>query len=497
MKKTIVWTVAGSDSCGAAGLQADLKTFQALNVYGCSIITAVTAQNSENVTSINYMSSDFVRSQIDVLKKNFWPAAIKIGMMGNGENLQEIMSFLSNYAGHVVLDPIFSASSGSDLYATSFIDYKNHLLKLFPFVTLVTPNLVEAEKILGRLLLSSTEIEKGALDILALGVKSVLIKGGHFGTGKFSQDYWTDGKDSFWLAGERYNRQNYRGTGCVLASVIAAKLALGCELKDALVMGKMYVSRAIRCATKLHKNHFVLNHENKTFKQIDLPYLASCSLLNSPPVFKSCGPESLGLYPIVDNVTWLKKLLPLGVTTIQLRIKDKVGKQLENEIQAGIKIANYYNARLFINDYWEYALQHHAYGVHLGQNDLHHADLKAIRDSGLRLGISTHCFYEVARAHAIRPSYIACGPIFPTTSKVMPFSPQGVKQLKKWCQLLDYPLVAIGGIDYKKLPQILQTQVSGVAMISAIVQSQNPTQTTKLMLAKIPLPPTLLVGGRG
>ena len=200
--------------------------------------------------------------------------------------------------------------------------------------------------------------------------------------------------------------------------------------------------------------------------------------------FPSCGPEALGLYPVVDSSEWLKKLLPLGVSTIQLRSKDKNIAEVEEEIKASVAIAESYKARLFINDYWLLAIKHGAYGVHLGQEDLDTADLVQIHQAGLRLGVSTHSLDEVNRALSIEPSYLAFGPIYPTSSKPMAFVPQGLKKLKAWCERLDYPVVAIGGISLERMPEVLATGVNGVAMISAITQAKDPIAATREFLKK-------------
>lgn len=120
--------------------------------------------------------------------------------------------------------------------------------------------------------------------------------------------------------------------------------------------------------------------------------------------------------------------------------------------------------------------------MHLGQEDINTADIKMIFKAGLRLGISTHSYYEVARAHSLKPSYMACGPIFSTTSKMMPFVPQGLIQLKRWRRTLDYPLVAIGGINLERLPDVLMTNVDGIALISDITETQDPIARTKQLL---------------
>jgi hydroxymethylpyrimidine kinase/phosphomethylpyrimidine kinase/thiamine-phosphate diphosphorylase len=471
----IAWTIAGSDSSGCAGIQADLKTFHQLGVHVCSVITAVTAQNINQMTDVEYVNN--TAAQIAILEKEKLPTAIKIGMLGK----VDLLPFLKKYSGKVVLDPVMISSSGQKLFYTQQPNYISSLQKIFPFIDLLTPNKYEAEALTGLIINSSADIEAAADKIISLGVKSVLIKGGHLTNDKLSQDYWTDGTDSFWLANVRQANQQVRGTGCTLSSAIAAALALGYQMKDALVVGKMYVTQGIR----LSNGSSLLQHAGWPENESDLPYLSLKPLQGMPTAFMRCGQEALGLYPIVDHTAWLQQLLPLGVKTIQLRIKDKQGVALENEIKQAVQLANQYNARLFINDYWELAIRYHAYGVHLGQGDLVHADIRQIRETGLRLGISTHCYYEVARAHAFRPSYMACGPIYPTTSKMMPFAPQGIPALHRWRRTLNYPLVAIGGINLDRLPDVLSTKVDGVAMISAITKAKNSVRITQKLLTAI------------
>jgi len=483
MKQEIVWTIAGSDSSGGAGIQADLKTFQNLGVHGCSVITAVTAQNNQAIQKIEFISGKSIESQIQSLNHDFFPKAIKIGMLGNLSILEKVLDYLRTYSGYVVLDPIILSSSGNHLVDTDITNYISQIKKIFSLVDVITPNISEAENILGRNIKSHQDVENAASEILSLGAKSVLIKGGHFQQDHFSQDYWTNGLESFWLSNKRYPDRNYRGTGCTLSSAITACLALGYTIKDAIVIAKMYVNRGIRLAEIMHDDAALLNHSAWPQEEVDLPYMTQQPIHEVPEKFIACG--ALGLYPVVDSIDWIKKLLPLGVKTIQLRIKNKYGIELEKEIKESINIAKKYHAKLFINDYWELAITLGAYGVHLGQEDLNTADINKIRKANLRLGISTHCYYEVARAHAFNPSYIACGPIFPTTSKIMSFAPLGISQLKRWRQTLHYPLVAIGGINIKNINDVLQTSVNGIALISAITQAQDPIDATNKLLSRM------------
>ncbi|WP_105664345.1 thiamine phosphate synthase [Cronobacter dublinensis] len=194
-------------------------------------------------------------------------------------------------------------------------------------------------------------------------------------------------------------------------------------------------------------------------------------------------PRRLGLYPVVDSVGWIARLLEAGVRTLQLRIKDKTDADVEADVRAAIDLGKRYHARLFINDYWRLAIKHQAYGVHLGQEDLQTADLDAIRAAGLRLGVSTHDDMEIDVALAVRPSYIALGHVFPTQTKQMPSAPQGLAQLTAHVQRLgDYPTVAIGGISLARAPAVLETGVGSIAVVSAITQAADWRAATQQLL---------------
>ncbi len=196
--------------------------------------------------------------------------------------------------------------------------------------------------------------------------------------------------------------------------------------------------------------------------------------------------QRLGLYPVVDSVDWIEKLLLWGVRTLQLRIKNPEQPDLEAQIIRAIELGKQYQARLFINDYWQLAIQHGAYGVHLGQEDLETTDLNAIHQAGLRLGISTHDPKELDQALNIRPSYVALGHIFPTQTKEMPSKPQGLANLAEAVlQSGDMPSVAIGGISEDRVDAVLATGVGSIALVSAITKAQDPEAVTKRLLAKI------------
>lgn len=481
--KPIVWSIAGSDSGGGAGIQADLATFQDFAVHGCTVITAITAQNSFAVGYVAVTPRRALAAQINALDSDLPAHAIKLGMMASEEVVEMVTRYLEDYPGFVVCDPVIRASSGDSLLTGEAAEVMRE--RLLARVDLLTPNRNEAEALLGRELHGLDEVEQGARDIVALGARSVLITGGHFDARDgLRLDYWTDVTDGFWLLGQNVETVNSHGSGCTLSAAVTAAVARGYGLGDALVLAKAYVTQGLRLSSQLGGGPGAVAHMGWPNHWRDLPTISHQLPVGAPRPFPGCdGP--LGLYPVVDSVAWIERLLPLGVTTIQLRIKDKQGEALRAEIESAVAVARQHGARLFINDYWQEAIAAGAYGVHLGQEDLRTADIDAIRAAGLRLGVSTHSYFEIAAAHAVRPSYIALGPIYATTSKVMPFAPQGTAQLRKWVALLGerYTLTAIGGIDGKRAPEVLATGVGSCAMISAITGAEDVEATVADLLA--------------
>lgn len=200
--------------------------------------------------------------------------------------------------------------------------------------------------------------------------------------------------------------------------------------------------------------------------------------------FKNCGNTPLGIYPVVDRAYKLRPLYEVGITTAQLRTKDKfTGQELENEVIEAIKISEEYNARFFLNDFWELGIKHKAYGVHLGQEDIQEADVQAILDAGIRLGISTHTPKEIDIALDFEPSYLAIGPIYEPISKKLTYDTVGTEDLKRWAKNVDYPIVAIGGITIDNIEDVAKTKAaSGIAMISDVLEEGEVSKTRTIAL---------------
>jgi hydroxymethylpyrimidine/phosphomethylpyrimidine kinase len=254
MTTTIALTIAGSDSSGGAGIQADLKSFAALGVYGASVITALTAQNTKGVIAIHAVPADFVIAQIDAVFGDLDVGAVKIGMVAQPATIDAIAAGLKRWsAKHVVLDPVMVATSGDRLLAAEAIEALR--TKLIPRAALITPNLPEAAALLGEPVAeNAAEIERQGRRLLALGCPAVLIKGGH-GQGTESIDYLFRGERTVALAAPRLVTKNTHGTGCSLSSAIAAGLAKGEEMETAVRNAKAFVSAAIAAADGFGVGH--------------------------------------------------------------------------------------------------------------------------------------------------------------------------------------------------------------------------------------------------
>jgi thiamine-phosphate pyrophosphorylase/hydroxymethylpyrimidine kinase/phosphomethylpyrimidine kinase/thiamine-phosphate diphosphorylase len=189
--------------------------------------------------------------------------------------------------------------------------------------------------------------------------------------------------------------------------------------------------------------------------------------------FPKCNDIPLGIYPIVDRAYKLRPLYEVGITTAQLRTKDKFfGQELEDEVKEAIKISEEFNARFFLNDFWELGIKYKAYGIHLGQEDIQEADVKAILSAGIRLGISTHTPQEIDIALDFSPSYLAIGPIYEPISKKLTYDTVGTELLKMWAKKVNYPIVAIGGITIENIDEVAKLKVaSGIAMISDVLEN--------------------------
>jgi len=259
-------TIATSDSGGGAGVQADLKTFSALGCFGTSVLAALTAQNTHEVRGIEAMPPDFVSLQIDTVLDDIGTDAVKIGMLFNGKIMEVVAERLKAHnVQKVVLDPVMVAKSGAKLIKDEAIETIKDAL--FPLSTVITPNLPEAETLLGTNISDQSEMEAAARKLLDLGPHAVLLKGGHFSNQK-SVDCLVlnapdeNGNDLYWYKSERIHTKNTHGTGCTLSSAIAAGLAKGMKLPESVQEAKNYITEAIAAGSeyRLGQGHGPLHH---------------------------------------------------------------------------------------------------------------------------------------------------------------------------------------------------------------------------------------------
>ena len=252
-------TIAGSDSSGGAGIQADLKTFTTLGVYGMSVITAVTAQNTCKVFAIENINEEIVRKQLDAVFNDIRPDSIKIGMTSSSKIIEVIAERLSYYkAQNIVLDPVLISTSGTKLLDSNAITTLQK--KLFPLSELITPNIPEGEVISGLIIQSKKEMEIAAKKIFDTYGCKVLLKGGH--RIEDSCDYFFDGTKGIWFEEKKIDNPNTHGTGCTLSSAICANLALEKNISDSIYNAKQYISNAISAMLDLGKGSGPLNQLN-------------------------------------------------------------------------------------------------------------------------------------------------------------------------------------------------------------------------------------------
>ena len=471
MTRPTVLSIAGSDCTGGAGIQADNATVLAMGGLPCNVVTAITAQNSQGVRDVCITPSEVLVSQWQSVMAETQPSAIKLGMLGNEHTLEHIAHQLQELQAinvPVVCDPVLKATAGGLL-----IDKPAAYRALLPYVQVFTPNQEEFCEIFEVTADSLDTLMSAAQSIAAEHKIGLVITGGDSTLSDDAVDICVLEGQSFFMHSARQSTPHTHGSGCSFSSALATALARGYRQVDAAVLAKTYLNQGLTQPPVSGLPRAGVQHTYFPNQVKCLPAISK-SATKTTTEFSAIGCE-LGPYPVVDSVEWIEKCLKEGVKTLQLRVKEVDAEQLEAMIIKTIELGRHHHARVFINDYWQLAVKHGAYGVHLGQEDLDIADIEAICKAGLKLGISNHSWFELARGLSLTPSYIAIGPIYETTTKQMPFAPQGLTQLQEWVRLLDshYPIVAIGGIDLSNASDVLATGVGSVAMVRAVTEANN------------------------
>ena len=498
--KPIVWSIAGTDSGGGAGLAADLRVADAFGVHLCPVVAAVTAQNSVGVARIEPVSAELLDAQLATLARDMPPRAVKTGLLGSVAAVETVARWIDRLraqppAGEgtdgrvvaLVIDPVLGASTGARFADAAVLQAYRDLL--LPRATLITPNRAEAAALLGAASPSVQAVPAMARALRVgvgadgLGADAVCITGGDSPDADGMAIDWIETAHAQgWLALPRIATGNRHGTGCTFAGGAAAALALGFVAADALVLAKMATAAALRHGYAAGAGAGPV-HARPGFAcdPQDLPRMSFGEAPRFAPIeaVPSGTPtEDFGLYGIVSALEPLQGALAAGIRTLQLRVKAppqadaRWQEDLRRLAAAAIAACRDAGATLFLNDHWRLAMALGADGVHLGQEDLlamGESDREELARSGIALGVSSHSLWELARARSLAPRYIACGPVWPTTTKDMPWRPQGPANLAWWCAMAGRPVTAIGGIlDPEDVFEAARCGAAGVCVVRAL-----------------------------
>lgn len=461
----IIWSIAGTDSGGGAGLAADQRAADAFGVHLCPVVSAVTAQSTTAVTRIEAVPSDWLEAQLAALAHDLPPRAIKAGLLGSAANARVLARWVDRQRERgpvaLVVDPVLRASTGARFADEALMQaYREALL---PRASAITPNQREAAALLGCDMQTDapTDVPALAASLRALGAGAVLVTGGDAATPALSHDWLDSPHARGWLTLPRVDTPHHHGSGCTFATSLAAALALGWVAADAAVLAKMATTHALRHARAVGRGAGpVAAREGFGNDPSLLPRL---SVDGQAPAHwpERARAREPGVYAIVDSAERVEAVLRARPTvdTLQLRMKRPAGlgeaqwaAQLHEAIERSQRAADLAGVTLVVNDHWRIALQAGARALHLGQEDLlalspaDRAALQAARDQGVQLGISSHSLWELCRAAALRPDLIACGPVWVTTTKDMPWVPQGLDNLAWWAHMAPAPVVGIGGV---------------------------------------------------
>jgi hydroxymethylpyrimidine kinase/phosphomethylpyrimidine kinase/thiamine-phosphate diphosphorylase len=475
----LIWSIAGTDSGGGAGLSADQRAADAMGVHCCTVVAGITAQSTTEVSHIEATPAAVLQAQLDTLAADVPPRVIKTGLLGSTENVRVLAHFVDRLRQDgplaLVVDPVLRASTGAALADAELRSaYRDLLLTR---ATVITPNQSEAVALLGEGCPGEVPAQSRALR--ALGCEAVVITGGDAAVisrhDSLALDWLDTPHTQGWLSLPRKNTPHNHGTGCTFATALAAALALGWVLADAAVLAKMAATHALRHARPVGRGVGpVIAREGFASDPTLLPQL---SLGPEAPAAWASRPRGRapGLYAIVDSAERAAAVLSARPTvdTLQLRMKRPAGLNdgdwsatLTDAISRSQAAADAAGVLLVVNDHWQTALQAGARALHLGQEDLlalSAQELQRVQSGcaeGLQLGISSHSLWELCRAAALAPSHIACGPVWATTTKDMPWRPQGLDNLAWWAHMAPAPVVAIGGI-------LQPAQLQAVAAIGA------------------------------
>lgn len=476
-------TIAGSDSGGGAGIQADLRTFAALGVHGSSVITAVTAQNTQGVVDSAGIPAALVEEQLDAVLVDIGADAIKTGMLYDEHIIETVVSRCKfHQLPGLVVDPVMAATSGDALLNYKGIDVMRE--KLLPCAAVTTPNREEASALCGFYIETADDLRRAAREINSLGAEFVIITGlQHEGQ---SIDFCYDGAEFNALRGPIIDTANTHGTGCSFSAALTAWLAKGADPWTAAGMAKKYVTSGLRWSYRIGRGNSPINHMAAFLPgRLDDPDI----LTYRAEVFNSWGRRlQLPDFPLLNVIIGgdlcegkdysdLTKMAVLnGARLIQLREKDWDTRRLVDTAAEMGRICRRYGALFVVNDRVDVAAASGADGVHIGQDDMNPIMARALLGPEKIIGVSAGNITEALAAVAAGADYLGVGPVYPTISKDCKYDAGGPELVAEINDKVSVPIVAIGGITPENTQPLIKAGADGVAVISAILGANDPVR---------------------
>jgi hydroxymethylpyrimidine kinase/phosphomethylpyrimidine kinase/thiamine-phosphate diphosphorylase len=513
-RKSVVLTIAGSDPSGGAGVQADLRVIEALGCVGLSAITALTVQNSQDVKAVHPVPADVLYAQIEAVLDDVTVHAVKIGMLGGEAQVRAVAEALRRFRPpNVVLDPVLASTGGVPLLDDA--GQAALISELLPLCDLVTPNLEEAQRFTGVTTATPEGMQEAGERLLKRGVYAVLVKGGHL-PGPSAQDMLLSRNIRRWYEGARVETPHTHGTGCFLASAIAACLARGVPLvseksapyEEAVFRAKELLRYALQSPvvagrgrgypgvltadTRRQKAEGSALRARRQQKHKPLP-TAYCLL---PTAFCAAHAERVGrlagLYVLTDSdlrpdrsaEAIAQAALEGGAAVVQLRDKRLPTSELIPLARRICRRCRAAGALFLVNDRADVALASDADGVHLGPEDMHPADARGVLGPDRLIGVSVS---TIAEAEALAPfaSYLGVGAIFGSATKGDAGPPIGVDRIREIKQEFPrHPLVAIGGIGAENIASVALAGAEAAAVVSAVVCAPDMRLATADLVAR-------------
>ena len=461
--RTIV-AIGGSDSAGCSGIQADLRAVSAFDLHCSTVVTAITAQNTLNVKQNQPMAADLVKTQLDAVLSDLAVGAVKTGLLGTADTIRGVAKVLREKTlGQmpIIVDPVIRSSTGELLLSES--GQAELMKQIIPLTTLITPNIDEAKSLTGIDIQTIDDGINAGRSLIALGCEGVLIKGGHL-----KSDPGTDvlvlPSQIVTFPGKAIATSNTRGTGCSLASAIAACMVKGMSLVSSIQTAKEFVRRSIASSYSVGKGP----------GPIDSFHCQRYSQPHRIPMGRFHAITDQTLQKTYSHIELASFALKGGADVIQYRDKSNIDSKARINIAKQIgALCKESGASLIVNDRADVARGALASGVHIGKDDLPPQLARQIMGPMAFIGKTANSLEEALKADQEPVDYIGVGPIFGTTSKINALDPLGLEALERIANQTNKPIIAIGGIEPHVVDSVIGAGAFGIAILSGLWKSPD------------------------